>query len=314
MRRQTCPLRYDLPIHVGVEPAIRAHSAPFVELCPAILTYLMSNISSSIRSTGLSALTVVFVGLFSACSSDTESVAESADATAVTTVVTTADMIIESTNDSLAKKIVDPWTTPGENMRGLRYCELLFLTATESGLTAEVYNTYPLNDCPSDQWATLDPAAIAIEAGVPLALANGPRYWLMDSVRKSDQDSIITKVFGGLAMNRYAQVVVGKPESVGVPYTPQSVDRKSTFAFAAGQMVFVLVTPEGLEYIMQSWSQQRDPALSESDLANLGSRLQLPDGWRFESRVLDQELVVDTSNAPARVLQDELLNSYSLIP
>jgi hypothetical protein len=253
----------------------------------------------------LALITVVLAALTSACGSSGEAVS---DSLSIDSIATTTTLASDSTEPANSEPV------PGVDMRGLRYCEILLLNMSETGLSAEVYNTYPLNDCPSDQWAALDPAAIAVEAGVPLALANGPRYWLMDSVRKSDQDSIVTKVFGGLAMNRYAQVLIGKPETVGVPYTAQSVDRKSTFAFAAGQTVFVLVTPEGSEYIMQSWSQQRDPALSESDLANLGSRLQLPDGWRYESRVLDQELVVDTSDAPARVLQDELLNSYSLIP
>lgn len=198
-------------------------------------------------------------------------------------------------------------------MRGLRYCEILLLSRTDAGLTAEVYNTYPLNDCPPDQWASLDTAAIAAAYGVPLALANGPRHWLMDSVDKSDRDTIVTQVFGGLAMNRYAQVVIGDPTSVGQPYVAQSVDRKSVFTFSAGRTVYVLMSPDGIEYVMQSWSRQRDPDLDEVDLADLSARLQLPTGWTFMSRVLDEDLVVDTTSRPAQVLQDELLNSYSRV-
>lgn len=198
-------------------------------------------------------------------------------------------------------------------MRGLRYCEILLLSRTDTGLVAEVYNTYPLNDCPSDAWTNLDPAAIAAEAGVPLALTNGPRFWLMDSVEKADPETIVTREFGGLAMNRYAQVVIGSPETAGKPYAPQSVDRKAIFAFAAGQTVYVLTSIDGSEYVMQSWSQQRDPTLSEADLATLGARLVLPDGWTYTSRVLTDDLVVDTTLRPAQVLQDELMNSYSLL-
>lgn len=198
-------------------------------------------------------------------------------------------------------------------MRGLRYCEILLLSRNDSGLVAEVYNTYPLNDCPEDLWTALDTAAIAESAGVPFALANGPRYWLMDNVEKADRDTITTEEFGGLAMNRYAQVVIGDPETVGQPYSPQAVDRKSRFTFLAGQRVFILTATEGTEYVMQSWSRQRDPSLTEATLVALASRLQLPAGWTYTSRVLSTDLVVDTTSEPAQVLQDELMNSYSRI-
>lgn len=198
-------------------------------------------------------------------------------------------------------------------MRGLRYCEILLLSRSEAGLVAEVYNTYPLNDCPVDSWTDLDPAAIAAEAGVPLALTNGPRFWLMDSVEKADPESVVTREFGGLAMNRYAQVVIGAPETAGQPYSPQSVDRKAIFTFQAGQTIYVLTSIDGSAYVMQSWSQQRDPSLTEADLAALGDRLALPEGWTYSSRVLTEDLVVDTTSRPAQVLQDELMNSYSLV-
>ncbi len=65
---------------------------------------------------------------------------------------------------------------------------------------------------------------------------------------------------------------------------------------------------------MQSFSQQVDAGLTEADLATLGDRLNLPDGWRYEARTLDADLVIDFGDQPARVLQDELQNSYSQIP
>jgi hypothetical protein len=41
-------------------------------------------------------------------------------------------------------------------------------------------------------------------------------------------------------------------------------------------------------------------------------RLALPDGWSYRTRVLEEELVVDTTTTTAVVLQDELENSYTL--
>jgi hypothetical protein len=202
-------------------------------------------------------------------------------------------------------------------MRGLRYCEVLLLNLTEAGLQAEVYNTYPLNECLDDVWRGLDGGAIAQDEAVPFALLNGPRFWLMDSVQRVDDGSVIKKTFSGSAgnmdMNRYAVVAIGTPDTIGQAYSPQAVDRKSRFSFLAGSEIYVLTDGAGQRYVMQSWSQQRDPALTEKGLAGLGSRLDLPDGWTFSVETLDSDLVVDSTGAPAQVFQDELMNTYSLV-
>jgi hypothetical protein len=55
-----------------------------------------------------------------------------------------------------------------------------------------------------------------------------------------------------------------------------------------------------------------DPNMTEESLANLGERLALPEGWSYRTRVLDAELVVDTSATLATVVQDEFENTYTL--
>ncbi len=55
-----------------------------------------------------------------------------------------------------------------------------------------------------------------------------------------------------------------------------------------------------------------DATMNESNLASLGARLALPAGWSYRTRVLDEELVVDTTATIATVLQDEFENSYTL--
>ncbi len=211
----------------------------------------------------------------------------------------------------------DPTHDASSSMRGLRYCEVLLLNLTEAGLQAEVYNTYPLNDCIDDVWRGLDGTAIATAEQVPFALLNGPRFWLMDTVERLDDGSVISKTFTGAAgdmeMNRYAIVTLGTPDTIGQAYTPQSVDRKSRFTFRAGSTIFVLRDPAGAKFVMQSWSQQRDPSLAEDSLADLGTRLDLPTGWTFAVEVLSADLVIDSTTAPAQVFQDELMNTYSLL-
>jgi len=205
-----------------------------------------------------------------------------------------------------------PVSTPaGVDMRTLRYCEVLLVQPTNGDLVADVYNTYPLNDCPADQWAALDPAAIAAQEGVPTAVLNGPRYWLMDSVEKSSADDRRQKEFGGMAMLREATVNVGPLARAATPYVTHEVDRSTVFTFEAGRSVYELVGPDGTVFVMQSWSQQVEPGLTEADLAGLGPRLHLPAGWSYRTRVLDAPLRVVTTTTAAKVLQDDLKNSYS---
>jgi hypothetical protein len=55
-----------------------------------------------------------------------------------------------------------------------------------------------------------------------------------------------------------------------------------------------------------------DPAMTQESLLDLGERLSLPPGWSYRTRILDEELIVDTTSSIATVLQDEFENSYTL--
>jgi len=200
------------------------------------------------------------------------------------------------------------------NMHGKRYCEILLLDLKDDGIYAEVFNTYPLNDCPDDQWKAIDTAAVATTEGVVFASANGPRYWAMDSVVKSDMADVFSKTFGEVEMNRYASVYVGtSPADLLLPYSPHAVNRKAAFTFNAGTTVYMLHDAEGKTYVMQSWSQQVNPALAEDDLLTLAERLQLPEGWTYDYKTLTEDFVVETRAEDAKVLGDDLRNSYSLV-
>ncbi len=205
-----------------------------------------------------------------------------------------------------------PATRTRSDLRGDRYCEVLLLHPAPAGITADVYNTYPVNDCPEAQWQALDAGAIARENSMLVALLNGPRYWLMDTIEQNDSGDQVHKTFGGMEMIQRATVVVGNPIEAAKPYTLNSVDRRTVFSFDTGRTVYELTDTFGAKYVMQSWSQQIDPTLEEADLATLGSRLQLPAGWSYAARKLAAPLRVVTTSTTAKVLQDELKNSYSM--
>jgi hypothetical protein len=157
---------------------------------------------------------------------------------------------------------------------GKRYGEVLLVTATESRPEATVYNTFPLNDCPAEEWHNLDAKSVAEDNGAVAALLNGPRYWLMSSIGKVGQDSLERKTFGGLEMIRQATVKLASMNPS--PYQVNRVDRKVVFTFDAGREIYELVDPEGRRWVMQTWSQTADPALTLADLPGLASRLSLP--------------------------------------
>ncbi|MFM7062211.1 MAG: hypothetical protein ACKO04_01785 [Actinomycetes bacterium] len=207
-----------------------------------------------------------------------------------------------------------PATSPSASIRGERYCEVLLVQPAAGTVRAEVHNSFPLNDCPESAWSQLDAQQLAAEAGVPVAVLNGPRFWLMDRIEKSgDAAALPKKDFGGIEMYRQASVEMGSLADSMVPYRPRPADRRTVFVFDAGQTVYELRSSDGATYVMQTWSQQKDPTLTQGNLAGLGPRLQLPAGWTYGARQLDAPLRVDTTAAPAQVLQDDLGNSYSKV-
>ena len=199
-----------------------------------------------------------------------------------------------------------------DNMRNVRYGEVLAVFARDNKLEAEVYGTQMINDCPDELWKTLDPAVIASEMSALAVKLNGPRYWVLDGLgTKVAFVEPVMRDFNGLMMRRIATVDLGdKPATV--PYEERYVNRGAVFFFDAGSVVYELINAQGKAYVMQAYCVGVDPTLNLDNLGDLAARLDLPVGWSFRSRILDAELVVDTTDHPATVVQDEFENTYTL--
>lgn len=200
------------------------------------------------------------------------------------------------------------------NMHNARYGEVLLVTGHLTHLEASVYNTIGLNDCPDTDWNALDADAIKKEHKAHAAILNGPRYFMMDKV-SSGYVGEITK-FGNLEMRKFATVRIPLGNLLGgfkqKPYSERTIDRTTTYTFSAGSTVYELVAPNNKVYVMQSYSLQVDPKLTESDLPNLGSRLKLPEGWQYRSRKLEADYLVE-AHGEAYLVQDDFLNSYQRV-
>ena len=199
-----------------------------------------------------------------------------------------------------------------DHMRGVRYGEVLAMFLRDTGLEAEVYGTQMLNDCPQEVWESLDADVITKDMGAVFVKLNGPRYWLLDGLgSKVAVVDPVFKDFNGIQMRRIATIPIGADFAAG-PYTIRNVNRGAVFFFDAGKTVYELVDPDGRALVMQARCIGIEPNMTEESLANLGERLALPEGWSYRTRVLETELVVDTSTTLATVVQDEFENTYTL--
>jgi hypothetical protein len=200
-----------------------------------------------------------------------------------------------------------------EGMRGRRYCEVLAGGRSLLHAHLDVYNTIGLNDCPEPLWAKLDRAQLKAQLDVDRVFLNGPRYWLVDAFQGARLLDPTVHTFGGLDMRKAGELDIPLLEVAGFarPYTLHEVRRDTTVVFSSGKPVFELIDARGKIYDMQSYSTQKAPQTEES-LAGLGTRLKLPEGWAFRSRVLTADLRVTAVDGLATVVQDELANTYQL--
>ena len=74
--------------------------------------------------------------------------------------------------------------------------------------------------------------------------------------------------------------------------------------------MYELVAPGGEVYVMQSYAHIIDDTLDEAALPSLGEELELPEGWNYQARVVEEDYVVLDQDGVAIVIQDELQNTY----
>lgn len=279
------------------------------------------NTLSMTRRIRWAAVGVALLIVLAACGdgADTTSTteAEAPETTTTTTATTVAsDNAGEPDEASAARGGAD---VPGQtaasfSLYDFRYCEILM---TVDGVT-EVWGTPGINDCPDEAWNALDPGAIAAEYGASSLLMNGPRYFIVDGAVDTDPAASGATAgtapelrdFGGLSMTLLATTAGTDVEPV--PYTGQLVVRTITWTYKSGTEVYELTDPEGNTYVMQSYALIQDPDLTAADLATLGARLDLPEGWSFSARVLEEDLQASLTTDGAIVITDDFENSYQL--
>jgi hypothetical protein len=199
----------------------------------------------------------------------------------------------------------------GDALHNARYCEILELKGSPPDAEVTVWNTIGFNKCPQAKWDAIDASALAAERGDTVVIKNGPRYFIMDSASAEVGQ---THTFGGLKMRKVATIPIhSDAELAQTPYTDRTIKRNNTWTWDKGRRVYELLAPNGATYVMQSYSNIKDPQLTLSQLRGLGSRLALPQGWEYRSTKLKKDLTLVTKGS-ATIVQDDLTNTYQRLP
>jgi hypothetical protein len=95
-------------------------------------------------------------------------------------------------------------------------------------------------------------------------------------------------------------------------YLPSLIYRDTNWIFYAGTPVYLVREPNGPTWVLQEMTQDSDPTLKPDNLDQLDDKYkELPQGWTFETKVLTEDLSLDTSRAGgwAAIMRDEFHNA-----
>lgn len=190
--------------------------------------------------------------------------------------------------------------------------EIFLLTKTDGGYDALVYNTTGCGPCPDEEFTAIDVERLAAEFGCDLVWKNPRRFWMMDTLTLDLVGE--PETLGGVGFNLVAKMRMPAAfdpsmDQSAFAYQPTQIHRDTTYEFLSGRPVYLLRSPEGITWVMQTFTNFIDPALSEDALPELADRLSLPDGWQFRAVTLDQDLVITTTGL-AHIVPDDLANMY----
>ena len=162
-----------------------------------------------------------------------------------------------------------------------------------------------------DTHEKIDPERLARELEVDMCAVNSGRFWMMDEYEYTGSDIVD---FHGVEM-RWAGDMTGAEmiAQFESAYVPSLIYRNTNWIFYAGNPVYLLREPGGAVWVLQEFTQDVDPSLEADNLDQLGGKYkELPEGWTFETKVLDEDLSLDTSRAGgwAAIIRDELHCTY----
>jgi len=208
------------------------------------------------------------------------------------------------------------------DLHKVRFVEI-FLAGREAKtrkLVAACYNTslFPnavpaSRDTAPQAWAEgLDFDKIKSEFGVLGASLNGPKLWLSDWIEIQNG---IERVFNGRKFPWVAQLDMGDNTggvSESTPYKPLLIARNSRLGWNKGTTALLLDDAEGNTWILKGFQVGLKPKYTYEEFVAAGQSQfkNLPPGWKFRVKVLEQDLIEMPEGGVATIMPDEFSNVY----
>jgi len=208
------------------------------------------------------------------------------------------------------------------DMNNYPFCEIGLITGTSpSNAVLNIWNSTSVGDCPPDKFDPIlanEGSQIKQATGVRKVWLNPRRHWTFNEIRayeagnERDFEGVKMLWLGVVGAETAQKAVGGGHYKTHIPGEPGIVAHRA-FKFNKGTTVYLLDMPDGKVFVMQSWTDHFNKGETAENLKDLGSQFkQLPPGWKFRVKVLDQDLEIAPKKAPyyGYVTQDEFWNTY----
>ncbi len=198
-----------------------------------------------------------------------------------------------------------------KDARGARFHGLGAFVGTGRMQRAHVYTAASVPVDP-EAYKQIDPERLAKELEVDMCAVNSGRFWMMDEYELTAGDIMN---FHGVEM-RWAGDMTGAEmiAQFKSAYSPSLIYRNTDWVWHAGKPAYLLREPDGAAvWVLQEFTQEVDPSLEADNLDRLGGMYKnLPEGWTFETKILDEELSLNTARAGgwAAIVRDEFGCTY----
>jgi hypothetical protein len=208
-----------------------------------------------------------------------------------------------------------------DGLMGTRYTEFLMVWGSpiKKEFVAGVYNTVGLNhpagskdSSPQDKLDKVNLKEVEKEMKALSHVLNGPRLWTIDHLGVNTGKK---RDFQGLEAHWVMWFPIPDEirEGKDLSYYVMSALRDTDMHINKGSRVYILDDPDGNSFVMKSASLIKDPNQKFEDLQNLGSRLKLAEGWKWRTKILEQDLVFKTKDGKSFIVQDDIGNTYDRV-
>jgi hypothetical protein len=207
-----------------------------------------------------------------------------------------------------------------DNLHHVRYIEIFLAAPDATGkLVAACYNTSfnsagipsSKDTAPQALVEALDFAKLGKEFGVLGASLNGPKLWMLDW---AEIEVGVERDFNGIKSPWVAQLNMDKDAGVSesTPYKPMTIARKSGLGWNKGTTALLLDDAEGNTWIMKGFQLGIKPPHTYEQFVAAGASnyKQLPPGWKFRIKTLEEDLIEVPVTGVATILPDEFFNVY----